>query len=126
MDLVASSAALHEPQNRLYESRFLVALLRRFRHKVELYPNLYSAEDLNKIRPVRQFDEQIVARYGGFTSADDYYHRVASSNWVQDNRVRLVGTRHGGHCAFLSPESGDAGFWAERTLLDFLLVTVEG
>jgi predicted alpha/beta-fold hydrolase len=93
MDLVASSAALHEPQNRLYESRFLVALLRRFRHKVELYPNLYSAEGLNKIRPVRQFDEQIVARYGGFTSADDYYHRVASSNWVQDNRTHADPSR---------------------------------
>ncbi|MGC2299245.1 MAG: alpha/beta fold hydrolase [Acidobacteriaceae bacterium] len=155
MDLVASAAALHEPQNRLYETRFLSELLRRFRHKVELYPGLYSAEGLNKIRTMRQFDEQVVARYGGFTGADDYYHRVASSNWAQDitvptlilqalddpfirmiaetrdkllanNRVRLVETRYGGHCAFLSPEPGDAGFWAERTLLDFLLMTVEG
>ncbi|MGO9435933.1 MAG: YheT family hydrolase [Terracidiphilus sp.] len=155
MDLVASSAALHEPQNRLYESRFLGALLKRFRHKVELYPGLYFTDGLNKIRTMRQFDEQVVARYGGFTGADDYYHRVASSNWVQDitvptlilhalddpfirmtpetrgkllanSRVRLVETRHGGHCAFLSPESDDGGFWAERTLLDFLLVTVEG
>jgi predicted alpha/beta-fold hydrolase len=155
MDLVASSAALHEPQNLLYERRFLSELLRRFRHKVELYPDLYSAEGLDKIRTVRQFDEQVVARYGGFTSADDYYHSVASSNWVQDiavptlilhalddpfirmtaetrdkllanRRVRLVETRHGGHCAFLSLEPGDAGFWAERTLLDFLLTTVEG
>jgi len=155
MDLVASAAALHEPQNRLYESRFLGDLLKRFRHKVELYPGLYSADGLNKIRTMRQFDEQVVARYGGFTGADDYYRSVASSNWAQNitvptlilhalddpfirmtpetrgklfanGCVRLVETRHGGHCAFLSPEPGDAGFWAERTLLDFLLVTVEG
>jgi predicted alpha/beta-fold hydrolase len=155
MDLVASAAALHEPQNRLYESRFLGDLLKRFRRKVEFYPGLYSADGLNKIRTMRQFDEQVVAQYGGFASADDYYRRVASSNWVQDiavptlilhalddpfirmtpetrgklhanSRVRLVETRHGGHCAFLSPEPGDAGFWAERTLLDFLLMTVEG
>jgi predicted alpha/beta-fold hydrolase len=155
MDLVASSAALHEPQNRLYESTFLASLLKSFRHKVELYPGLYSAADLNNIRTMRQFDEQVVARYGGFASADDYYRRVASANWVQDitvptlilhalddpfirmtsetrgkllanSRVRLVETRHGGHCAFLSPEPGDAGFWAERTLLDFLLMAVEG
>ena len=155
MDLVASSAALHEPQNRLYEKRFLGDLLKRFRHKVDLYPGLYSTDGLNKIRTMRQFDEQVVARYGGFADADDYYHRVASSNRAQDiavptlilqalddpfirmvpetrdkllanSRVRLVETRHGGHCAFLSPEPGDAGFWAERTLLDFLLVTVEG
>jgi predicted alpha/beta-fold hydrolase len=155
MDLVASAAALHEPQNRLYESRFLADLLKRFRHKIELYPGLYSAEGLNKIRTLREFDEQVVARYGGFAGADDYYRSVASSNWVQDitvptlilhalddpfirmtsetrgkilanSRVRLVETRHGGHCAFLSLEPGDAGFWAEKTLLDLLLVTVEG
>ena len=155
MDLVASSAALHEPQNRLYESRFLADLLKHFRHQVELYPDLYSADGLNKIRTLRQFDEQVIAQYGGFAGADDYHRSVASSNWVQDitvptlilqalddpfirmtretrdkllanSRVRLVETRHGGHCAFLSPEPGDAGFWAERTLLDFLLMTVEG
>jgi predicted alpha/beta-fold hydrolase len=44
---------------------------------------------------------------------------------LANSRVRLVETRHGGHCAFLSPEPGDAGFWAEKTLLDFLLMTVE-
>jgi hypothetical protein len=112
-------------------------------------------DGLDKIRTLRQFDEQVVARYGGFADADDYYRSVASSNWAQDitvptlilhalddpfirmtpetrakllanPRVRLVETRHGGHCAFLSLEPGDASFWAERTLLDFLLVTVEG
>jgi predicted alpha/beta-fold hydrolase len=112
-------------------------------------------EGLNKIRTVRQFDEQIVARYGGFAGAEDYYRSVASSNWAQDitvptlilhalddpfirmtpetrakllanSRVRLVETPHGGHCAFLSLDHGDEGFWAERTLLDFLLATVEG
>jgi predicted alpha/beta-fold hydrolase len=73
MDLVASSTALHEPQNRLYESRFLSDLLKRFRHKIELYPGHYSADGLNQIRTMRQFDEQIVSRYSGFADADDYY-----------------------------------------------------
>jgi predicted alpha/beta-fold hydrolase len=155
MDLAASSAALHEPQNRLYESRFFREELKRFRRKIELYPGLYTGKDLDKIRTVRQFDEQVVARYSGFTGADDYYSSVASSNWAQDiavptlilhalddpfirmtpdtraklvanTRVMLVETRHGGHCAFLSLDPGDAGYWAERTLLDFLLATVEG
>jgi uncharacterized protein len=155
MDLVASSAAVHEPQNRLYASRFLADLHKHFRHQVQLYPALYSAAGLNKIRTLRDFDEHIVARYGGFAGADDYYRSTASSNWVEqitvptlilqalddpfirltpetrakllaNPRVRLVETRHGGHCAFLSLEHGDEGFWAERTLLDFLLVTVEG
>jgi predicted alpha/beta-fold hydrolase len=155
MDLAASSAALHEPQNLLYESRFLSEVLKRFRHKIELYPDLYTVDGLDKIRTMRQFDEHVVARYGGFAGADDYYSRVASSNWAQEiavptlilhalddpfirmtpdtrakllanPRVMLVETRHGGHCAFLSLEPGDAGFWAERTLLNFLLASVEG
>ena len=155
MDLAASSAAVHEPQNLLYATRFLVDLIKHIRHQAELYPDLYSADGLNKIRTLRQFDEEIVARYGGFTGADDYYQRAASSKWVQDvsvptlilqalddpfirmtpetrakiianARIRLVETPHGGHCAFLSPDHGDEGFWAERTLLDFLLATVEG
>jgi uncharacterized protein len=155
MDLAASAAALHEPQNRLYEGRFLGEMLKHFRQKVELYPDLYSAEGLHKIRTMRQFDDQVIARYGGFASADDYYRSVASSNWAQDiavptlilqalddpfirltpdtraklianPRVVLVETRHGGHCAFLSLDPGDAGHWAEKTLLDFLLATVEG
>jgi uncharacterized protein len=84
MDLAASSAALHEPKNLLYESRFLSEMLRRFRRMIDLYPGLYTADGLDKIRTVRQFDEQVVARYGGFTGAEDYYHSVASSNWAQN------------------------------------------
>ena len=84
MDLVASSAAVHEPQNLLYATRFLADLVKHIRHQAELYPDLYTAEGLNKIRTLRQFDEQIVARYGGFAGAEDYYRSVASSNWVQD------------------------------------------
>jgi len=41
--------------------RFLADLLKHFRHQVELYPGLYSADGLNKIRTLRQFDEQFVA-----------------------------------------------------------------
>ena len=156
MDLAASSAALYEPQNRLYESRFLSEVLTRFRHKIELYPGLYNAEGLDKIGTVRQFDEKIVAREtaaslvrttttialpvptGPRTSPvptlilhalGDPFIRMTPetrAKLVTNPRVMLVETRHGGHCAFLSLEPGDAGYWAERTLLDFLLATVEG
>jgi len=39
--------------------------------------------------------------------------------------ITLIETAHGGHCAFLAdadPERGDDGYWAEATLLRFLLV----
>ena len=151
MDLAVSSAALHEPQNRIYEWHFLRSMLDRIRHKAMLFPGLYSNMELGKIRSMRLFDEHIVARYGGFTGADDYYYSVASSQFasrfrlptlilhslddpfirmlpatraalVENPNVTYIETQHGGHCAFLAPAKNDDGYWAEKTLLGFLLV----
>ena len=131
MDLAASSAALHLPQNRMYEWHFLRAMVARVRRRMQLYPRIYGDAEVGKIRSMRDFDEQIVARYGGFRNADDYYWSVASSRvagelrvptlilhalddpfirmlaetraaLAANPRVTLVETRHGGHCAFLA------------------------
>ena len=155
MDLWPSSAALHRLQNRLYERHFLRSMLARVRRKAALYPKLYATEGIEKIRSMRLFDEHIVARYGNFRSADDYYSRVASSKFarafslptlivhslddpfivmlpetraalLENPHVTYVETRHGGHCAFLSPAADDDGYWAEKTLLGFLLAHAPG
>lgn len=150
MDLGVSADALHNLSNRVYEWKFLLGLRRRFRRKVELFPQLYSTVGLDRIATLRQFDDQITARYSGFTGADDYYHRASSARVASqisvptlilhalddpfirmlpstraalfaNQRVRLIETAHGGHCAFLAPAAGYDGYWAERMLLDFLL-----
>jgi predicted alpha/beta-fold hydrolase len=149
MDLAASADALHTVSNRVYEWKFLAGLRRRFRRKAELFPAIYSVEGLEKIASLRQFDDQITARYSGFRGADDYYHRAASSRVAEqivvptlilhalddpfvrmlpstrntllaNPRVRLVETAHGGHCAFLAPAVAYDGYWAEKVLLEFL------
>ncbi len=154
MDLAVSSAALHEPQNRIYEWHFLRAMLDRVRRKAALFPKIYSTESLGKIRSLRLFDEHIVARYGGFADADDYYYSVASSQYasrfriptlilhslddpfirmlpatraalIDNPHVTYIETQHGGHCAFLAPATDDDGYWAEKTLLGFLIQTLE-
>jgi len=150
MDLAASSAALHEAQNRIYEWHFLRSMLARVRRKAALYPEIYSTEGLEEIRSMRLFDEHVVARYGGFAGADDYYYSVASSQYavtfriptlilhslddpfirmlretrsalIENPAVTYVETRYGGHCAFLANARNDDGRWAEATLLGFLL-----
>jgi predicted alpha/beta-fold hydrolase len=150
MDLAVSADALHNHSNRIYEWKFLVGLRRRFRRKAELFPAIYSTEGVERIGSLRQFDDQITARYSGFRGADDYYDRASSSRWVSqiavpalilhalddpfirmlpttraallaNPRVRLMETAHGGHCAFLAPAVGYDGYWAEKILLDFLL-----
>ncbi len=150
MDLALSSKALHEPKNRIYEWKFLRNMLRRFRRKVEIFPQIYNADALHGIRSMRDFDQNVVARYGGFADADDYYYTVASSrvaNWlavptliihalddpfirmlpstrqrlIANEYVTFVETRYGGHCAFLSPEAGSDRHWAEKSLVEWLL-----
>ncbi len=155
LDLAPSSAALHLGGNRLYEARFLRAMKRRLRAKALLFPQIYSSlasEGVyQRIRTMRDFDGEIVARFGGFRDADDYYEQVRSSHYagafalptlilhaaddpfirtlpetraelIANPHVRYIETAHGGHCAFLSePVDGDQGRWAEETLARWLL-----
>jgi uncharacterized protein len=154
MDLAASADALHNLSNRVYEWKFLIGLRRRFLRKVALFPEIYSAAALEGVRSLRQFDDQITARYCGFAGADDYYDRASSVRTASEisaptlvihalddpfvrmlpatreillanPRVRLLETAHGGHCAFLAPAQGYDGYWAEKTLHDFLLSLAE-
>lgn len=149
IDLAAGSDALHEPVNRIYEWHFLRGLMRRYRRKVTLYPHIYQASGIGPIRSLRQFDNEIVARYCGFRDADDYYYRAASARVVDkivvptliiravddpfvrmlsetraallaNPNVLLVETQHGGHCAYLSRDRGDNIHWAEASVIRFL------
>jgi predicted alpha/beta-fold hydrolase len=150
IDLAASSDALHEPANRVYEWWFLRGLMRRFRLKAELFPEIYTHAAGMKIGSLRQFDDRIVARFCGFRDADDYYYRSASARVVDqiavptlilralddpfirmlpetrsallaNPHIRLVETAHGGHCAYLSGDRGDDIHWAEATVVRFAL-----
>ena len=149
IDLAAGSDALHEPANRIYEWHFLRGLMRRYRRKAALYPQIYD-NSMGPIRSLREFDDKIVAKHCGFRDADDYYYRAASARVVDkiavptlviravddpfvrmtaDTRnkllanphVVLIETRHGGHCAYLSRGRGDDIHWAEASVLQYLL-----
>ncbi|WP_051979070.1 YheT family hydrolase [Edaphobacter aggregans] len=151
IDLGPSADALHAPQNRIYEMKFLRDLLARYLRKAALFPQTYDPALARAIRSIRQFDDRVTAFYSGFTGADDYYHRAAAArvldriavptlilNAADDPFVRILPdsrekiaantnitfleTTHGGHCAFLTtPVDGYDGYWAEHTLLRFLL-----
>lgn len=135
MDLDASSTALHRPINRVYERRFLRAMLKRYRNKVRCFPRAYDPNQAAGIRSLRDFDERITAFYSGYSSAEDYYYRVAAARVVDriavptlilhslddpfvvlmpetvaairsNPHIAFVQTKHGGHCAFLTkPDS---------------------
>jgi hypothetical protein len=134
IDLGDSADALHEPLNRLYERRFLRALLKRFRRKTTLFPRAFDPQRATGIHSLRDFDDRITALYSGFQSADDYYHRAAAARVLDriavptlllhacddpfirlaaetrrliaaNPHITLLETIHGGHCAFLATPS---------------------
>jgi predicted alpha/beta-fold hydrolase len=158
LDLAPSSAALHLLSNRFYEKRFLRAMKRRLRAKAALFPEIYGALEsegvFDRIRTMRDFDGEIVARFGGFRDADDYYEQVRASHYAAslavpslilhaaddpfirtlpetvkrlraNSFVRYVETAQGGHCAFLSdPRGEDEGRWAEETIAQWLVQAI--
>lgn len=153
IDLAASSDSLHRWQNRLYEKHFLKGLLRRYSRKAALFPAIYDPH-LPPLDSIRDFDNQVVARYCGFCDADDYYHRAAAAQvldrvtvpalilcakddpfirFTDGTRAKIaanpsidfVETAHGGHCAYLGPGSGEEVHWAESLTIRYLLEAIE-
>src|SRR3954468_10722372 len=149
IDLGISADALHNRQNRIYEYKFLYGLRSRMTRKASIYPDRYKSYPLFSIRTLRDFDDQITARYGGFTGADDYYDRAASArvidrivvptliinslddpfirlsqqtraNILGNRHIRFIETQHGGHCAFIGEPDGSDGRWAERKVIEFV------
>ncbi len=149
IELEACVQALERRRNLVYQWNFVRGLKARMRRKAVCFPGRFSLDRLSAIRTVREFDAVYTAPHFGFASAEDYYHR-ASAMRVADrvavpalvitaeddpfvpaapfrepalsgNRhVRLMITRHGGHCGFLeSANNGSDGYWAERTIVDF-------
>jgi len=138
IDLDLSATALHLPQNRIYERRFLRNLLKRFRHKVRFFPRAYDPNRATGIGSLREFDDRITALYSGFASAEDYYFRAAAARVVDriavptlilhslddpfvhiapetlskiaaNPQITLLQTEHGGHCAFLAKPDPASG-----------------
>ncbi|HZD33146.1 MAG TPA: alpha/beta fold hydrolase [Candidatus Angelobacter sp.] len=148
MDLAASADALHERANLIYEWKFMRGLKRRIERKAKLYPDRYDTRYLRGLRSLREFDDQITARYCGFSDAHDYYARAASSQFLdriavptlilhsdddpfirilpetrrkiaENPHITYLETVHGGHCAFLAEANGYDGRWAERQAIAF-------
>jgi predicted alpha/beta-fold hydrolase len=150
LDLAACADALGEPRNFIYQRHFVRGLKRRMRLKTRLFPEVFPVDGMRNIRSVREFDELITARFCGFAGADDYYQRSSAGQLLAQIRrpcliltsqddpfvpissfgnpamrenacIELAVAQHGGHCAFISSEPGDARFWAENRVVEFCL-----
>jgi predicted alpha/beta-fold hydrolase len=147
LDLEACARALGEPRNFIYERRFLLALKRKIRKRVEQAPELYTLEHLPKVRTIFDFDDFYTARLFGFGTAVNYYRTQSSKNFLDRVRVpalvviakddplvpfevynhpafrtnpclKLVAVEHGGHLGFLARRR--PRFWLDGVVLDWI------
>lgn len=148
IDLAACVEALGRPGNTLYEWNFVSKLKARLRRKARLFPGKFEIKGLDRLRTVREFDNEVTAPHFGYRDADDYYDR-ASACWVIDqitvrtliitaqddpvvpvaifdrsevcgnSRITVLAPERGGHCAFISRLSGQERFWAEARVVEF-------
>lgn len=149
IDLRASCDLTSRRRNWLYRRSFLQNMKRRMMLKQRLFPEAYDTSNLDAISSIEQFDDRYVAPAFGFENASDYYTKASSRPLISRIRlptliihaeddpfipfaplldpsiaanpyVLLIGTKRGGHVAFLSSASSDRDrFWAENRLVEF-------
>jgi hypothetical protein len=148
INLAACADELERRNNYFYQRHFVAGLMSRYARKVELFPQKYSPDGFGRIRTVRQFDDAITAPHFAYRDAQEYYEAAGAKRVIGKIRVptllitaqddpfvpfeatRASGVeknpaivfkapKHGGHCGFISEESGRERFWAEQRVVEF-------
>jgi predicted alpha/beta-fold hydrolase len=152
IDLAACADALARRRNRLYQHYYMGKLKRSYRIRQALRPDLYAPGLEGPPRNVREYDDAIVARYGGFRDADDYYAQSSAGplltqlehpvlmispvndpmipiesveHWPLPESVTAEFTRSGGHVGFVGKTRAPGSFWAAERALEFLETRME-
>ncbi len=145
MDLDLCVRAIERPMNFLYQWHFMRNLRSRMRRKAALWPGQYDIAALGRLRTIRQFDDAYTAPRAGFGTAANYYHQVSAIRLTDriaiptlivgseddpfeppeqflrpevtgNPNIRVMLSKNGGHCGFMSAD----GYYAESTALRFL------
>jgi predicted alpha/beta-fold hydrolase len=147
IDLAASVRRIAQPDNRLYERRFVDRMRERL-----LSTGRYTREQLARPKSIYEIDDQITAPSFGFGTADHYYATQSSNQFLDrirvpalliqaeddsfipfdsfhhpafssNPRLRLISTKHGGHLGFLS--KSPPRFWVDQVVIQWLLSIVK-
>ena len=149
IDLEACMQSIERRENRIYEWNFCRNLQARMRRKARAFPGGFDLAGLWKIWSIRAFDDRYTAPHHGFAGAADYYHRASALRVIDrvarpalilsaaddpfvppeifdapevrsNPNITTVITSHGGHCAFIEEPNDYDGYFAEKTVVDFL------
>lgn len=82
-DLHDSLQQLLKPKNLLYSIRFKKHLIAKLKAKKELFPELLTTRDIEKIKNLKDFDDVYTSRAHGFIDAMDYYKKSSSKQFLK-------------------------------------------
>jgi predicted alpha/beta-fold hydrolase len=143
LDLAACADRIAEPDNRVYERRFV----RRMRDRL-CATGRYRPEDFARLASVRDIDDRITAPSFGFGNAVNYYRTQSAIGYLgsirvptlliqakddtfipfeifgtepvrANPRIHLLATRYGGHLGFIGRRPHR--FWAEEAIMEWIL-----
>lgn len=147
-DLSGCCDRLNEPQNWIYQLRFLRSLQSKMAAKGEVVKQALGVTKLPRSHSVREFDHRFTAPLHGFDGAEDYYQQSSSRQFLGDivhptlllsarddpflssscypvpehidnPNLHLQYSRHGGHVSFMQPDPLGRS-WAEQRCVEFL------
>ncbi|WGK65957.1 YheT family hydrolase [Croceiramulus getboli] len=144
-DLYHSLQQLNHRENWIYRLTFLRRLRKKYKEKMQQFPDRMSGSTLKKIKSLQDFDEYYTAPAHGFQSALDYYERASCYpvlpqlktpalmiNALNDSFLKercypfafakanpnfyLETPNYGGHVGFYQPETA---YYHEQRALEF-------
>ncbi|PIE31702.1 alpha/beta hydrolase [candidate division KSB3 bacterium] len=83
-DLKSSAWQISEELGGLYLKNFLWHFRRKIRQKMKRMPGAISDENFHEIKTLRDYDERYTAPIHGFASAEDYWTRCSSKQFLPD------------------------------------------
>ena len=148
LDLSAGSDRISEPDNWLYEYRFLKKLKTKLKIKQRQFPDKIDIRDIEKIKKLRIFDDKFTGPLHGFKDANDYYGQCSSIHFVPNitrptlivnakndpflpeecypydllknhQQVTLETPERGGHVGFFTISNDDI-YWSDQRALQFI------
>ncbi|HEY2016210.1 MAG TPA: alpha/beta fold hydrolase [Bryobacteraceae bacterium] len=142
LDLAACARRIDQPDNWLYQRRFV----RRMRARL-CATRRYSPQDFAGLDSIVKIDDRITAPSFGFGDAENYYRTQSAIRYLEGIRVptlliqakddtfipfrifgsealrsnpciQLLATGNGGHLGFIG--RGPQRFWADRAIMDWI------
>lgn len=76
-NLKSASDELLKTKNALYSARFKKHLIAKLMAKKQVFPELISDTEINRIKTLKDFDDIYTSRAHGFENANDYYEKCS-------------------------------------------------